>query len=1081
MYEEYIELYRTHTARYGPKTAIFLMVGSFYELYDIQDRTTGITALNVRTITDILGIQLTVKRDDMKEAYGGPGDLANREGLFAGFPEYVLHKHAARLTAAGWTVVVVDQIKSDIGRVLRREVRRILSPSTHVEAMAPTDTPYLTTVFIQSRVAGQPPTFGVATLDLTTGTTHTYSGNAVGTSDMWTVDDLVQQLTIFPPKEILVYWLTAAAVSGGSAPDEATLRRTLSLPNTTPLFVRPVPSLGAFANPATTAEYLRRCYSVKSMLPPREYLGIRSDIEQTALLFLLQFAEEHSPTAVHGFQRNHPWVPEQQLICGNHALTQLQMTNTDSSLSVLGLFLTDCITPLGKRDIRPRLLRPLTDSVAISTRLQEVADIQALPVAIANALKSSLRFICDLPRLHRRCLLAQSTTIDFIQLGQSYSAAKDILPSPSSSSLSSVHKDGELPASLQPHSTFQTTFHAYRELFMSHIDHEKGMQAMNSEDLTPFAAAPYPSIAALEAAIAACLGEFETLRADLCAAAAIPPESLRLESREKEPFGLKGSTAGMRGLKAATLPVGTTLQALKSGGWVETPRLAKLNGRLLQLRSRLAYEAHAATLFVCQKLTEAGQALWTELEEWISHVDCSQCIATVSAAKGWVRPALVSGSTAANESQVQLRGIRHPLVEATGSRVAYVQHDVALGTSTTDGTEETAKTSANGWLVYGMNASGKSTLMKAVGICILLAQAGCFVPAQAMIFTPFRAVYTRILNHDNLFAGLSSFAVEMSELRDILRAANPYTLVLGDELCAGTESVSAMSLVSAGIQWLSSKKAKYIFATHLHDLPNLLSQATEGKACHSLLAMDGSPKVLGYLPTLGLQIWHLHVEYDPVTKKLVYDRRLLPGSGSSLYGLEVARAMDLPHEFLELAKANRHMLLGSVKEQDATSSIWNTTIRKRSCELCGHTVVADLEVHHIEQRALANEKGILPNGTPMNAPSNLVVLCEMCHDAHHTGTKAINIVVDTSEGPERSTCNSPTPSEHSASAGAGAGASANTGAGSKSKWTSEEMEIIESTLRQYKTASLKAVSYQLKTTGIDISTQSLSAIRKRLV
>jgi DNA mismatch repair protein MutS len=387
--------------------------------------------------------------------------------------------------------------------------------------------------------------------------------------------------------------------------------------------------------------------------------------------------------------------------------------------------------------------------------------------------------------------------------------------------------------------------------------------------------------------------------------------------------------------------------------------------------------------------------------------------------------------------------------------VAYVQHDVTLGKD------------EKGWLVYGMNASGKSTLMKAVGICVLLAQAGCFVPATAMNLTPFRAVYTRILNHDNLFAGLSSFAVEMSELRDILRSADPYTLVLGDELCAGTESVSAMSLVSAGIQWLSAKGAKYIFATHLHDLPKIL----------------GDPK------TLGLQIWHLHVEYNPATKKLVYDRRLMPGSGSSLYGLEVARAMDLPHEFLELAKANRHALLGSVKEQDALGSSWCPTIRRRACELCGNAVVADLEVHHIEQRALANEKGILPNGTPMNAPSNLVVLCEACHDAHHAGTVAINTVVETSEGPERSTRSS---SPVSAGAGAGAGAGARAGAGAatasvssgssapKGKWSAEEVEAIELSLRQYKTASLKAVSYQLKTAGIDISPSSLSVFRKRL-
>jgi DNA mismatch repair protein MutS len=1010
MYDEYAALYRAHTATYGPKTAIFLMVGSFYELYDIQDRTTGLTAFNVKSVTDLLGIQLTVKKDEMKEAFGGPGRLEDRDGLFAGFPDYVLHKHAARLTAAGWTVVVVDQVKdSRTGKVQRREVARILSPSTHVEAMAPQETAYLTTVYLQpARAAGAPPLFGIATLDLTTGTTMTYAGNAMGTADIWTADDLVQQLSIYPPKEVLVYCL-------GEAVEESSLRRTLSVPSTTLLHVRPVASLGAFAVPQTAAEFLRRSYSLQTMLPPREFLGIRSDAEQTALLFLLQFVEEHFPSALKGFQRNHPWVPEQQLVCGNHALAQLQM---DSALS---LFQSDCITPMGKRDIRPRILRPLTQTASIEARLQEVQEVMDLAPVARTAMERSLRFMGDLPRLHRRMLLALTTPAEYCALWQTYSAANDLLVA------------NALPTSLRPSAALQTDLAAYRTLFQKHIDGTKALRSVDSEDLSPFHATPYPSIAGLESEIATVLAGFETIRAELCREAALAPEALRLEPREKEPFGLKATAAGMRGLKAATLPAGTTLQGLKSGGWVETPRLATLNAQLLALRSRLATEARRVNLEVCSVLTAAGHALWTPLEEWLSHVDCTQCIAAVSAVKGWSRPSLSVSATAS----VVLKGVRHPLVEATGTRIAYVQHDVSLGVSSDE----------KGWLVYGMNASGKSTLMKAVGICVLLAQAGCFVPAQAMTLSPFRAVYTRILNHDNLFAGLSSFAVEMSELRDILRNADAHTLVLGDELCAGTESVSAMSLVSAGIQWLSAQNAKYIFATHLHDLPKLLDTAA-----------------------LGLKVWHLHVEYNPATKKLVYDRTLLPGSGSSLYGLEVARAMDLPFAFLELATANRHRLLGTVSMQEATVTTWSSALRKQACELCGHAIVKDLEVHHIEQRALADRRGILPNGKPMNAAANLVVLCQTCHDAHHAGKVEVAPLVQTSEGSERMSSVSDSNSN----------SNSKRPAIQSSKWSEEELTIITHALHTYKTASLKAVSYQLKQEGIDISVQGLSAIRKRI-
>jgi len=367
----------------------------------------------------------------------------------------------------------------------------------------------------------------------------------------------------------------------------------------------------------------------------------------------------------------------------------------------------------------------------------------------------------------------------------------------------------------------------------------------------------------------------------------------------------------------------------------------------------------------------------------------------------------------------------------TNTRIPYVQHDVTLGLG-----------DSNSWLVYGMNASGKSTLMKATGIAVLLAQSGCFVPAQNMRLRPFQAVYTRILNHDNLFAGMSSFATEMSELRDILRSANANTLVLGDELCSGTESVSAMALVAAGIQWLHKCGAKFIFATHLHDLPTLLD--TEA---------------------LRLKVWHLHVEYDPVRHKLIYDRTLIPGSGSTLYGLEVARALDLPLPFLEQAQVLRRTLLKTTSQQEGAPSSHNSVICRVKCELCSHGIVSDLEVHHIQQQAIAI-KGILPNGVPMNDPTNLITLCAKCHDEIHAGQKEIIPLIQTSAGPERA-------------ASVMTKSTTTTTKSRSSKWSEEDLGHIQAVLSQYKKASLKNLSYRLKTEyQIDISVQSLGTFRR---
>ena len=105
-----------------------------------------------------------------------------------------------------------------------------------------------------------------------------------------------------------------------------------------------------------------------------------------------------------------------------------------------------------------------------------------------------------------------------------------------------------------------------------------------------------------------------------------------------------------------------------------------------------------------------------------------------------------------------------------------------------------------GMLLYGTNAVGKTSCIRAIGMIIIMAQAGLFVPATTFTYSIYNKLFTRILGNDNLFKGLSTFAVEMIELRSILKMADNNSLVLGDELCSGTESTSALSIFTAGVK-----------------------------------------------------------------------------------------------------------------------------------------------------------------------------------------------------------------------------------------------------------------------------------------
>ena len=1000
MYDEYIELYNTYTQKYGPKTAIFLMVGSFYELYDIINTETGETKCNVREITDILGIQLSSKKKDFGK---------NHDGLFAGFPDYVMHKWAGRLTSTGWTVIVVDQVKDTKGKVKERKVSRILSPSTHIENIQNNETPYIMTFYFQG-VVNQAPNFGAAILDLTTGSTHTYLGKANGRPDIWTADDLVQMISVFQPKEVLVYWKADIPI------EESYFKRVFGLHNT-PIHIRNLDKNYSdnFSIELVRSEYLRKIYSIKSLLPEKVFLGLRSDYEELALLYLLQFIEEHYPSILKSFHRNEPWIPDTRLICGNHALTQLQMASIIQNECVIGLFNT-AITPMGKRAIKLRLLSPYSQASEIRARLNEVKELMEWPENTQKKLDRQLRFMYDLPRLHRKLLCGLITRQEIAGLFQTYNSIENII----------LHITPDTILK-QPFTFEQWT--TYITSFKENFSEEKALQ--DSSDITAFNTQKYTEIGAVEDKIQTVLNNFQLLIKEVAENAEVNEDALRLESREKEPFGIKCSSATLQKLKknSKKLPDGSKVTELKSGGWFDCKLLQNLNQQLVKLREDLKSLIHKYLIEACYNISEAGEKIWILMEEWVQHIDCTQCIVRVSNKLGFSCPN-IEDVTEESGSGFTIQNIRHPLVEATASRVSYVTHDVSLGMN-----------GIKGWLVYGMNASGKSTLMKATGIAILLAQAGCFVPATEMILRPFKAIYTRILNQDNLFSGLSSFAVEMSELRDILVNANQNTLVLGDELCSGTESTSAQALVSAGIQYLSEKNAKFIFATHLHDIPNVID-----------------------VMNLNVEVWHLHVDYDPISKVLKYDRSLRKGSGSSLYGLEVARAMDLPFAFIEQALKNRHVIDGSTDVTKAKNSSWNASIIRKECEKCGLQITKELEVHHIKERNSA-VNGILEDGTHMNNIRNLIVVCQKCHDSIHNNCIEIGSVIQTSEGSVRSNVVSSCSSESKRN--------------KKAKWSDEDLEIIYSVIEKFKKSSLKAIRAYLESKyQITVSEGVLSKMRK---
>ena len=352
------------------------------------------------------------------------------------------------------------------------------------------------------------------------------------------------------------------------------------------------------------------------------------------------------------------------------------------------------------------------------------------------------------------------------------------------------------------------------------------------------------------------------------------------------------------------------------------------------------------------------------ISRFISLIDVSQVKAYNASKYNYTKPTIFDndyGQLETPKSYVRFEKMRHCLIEHINNKELYVTNDLSIGES------------YNGMLLYGTNAVGKTSFIKSIGIALIMAQAGMYVPCSEFVYYPYNYLFTRILGNDNIFKGLSTFAVEMSELRTILKNATSNSIILGDELCSGTESSSALSIFTASLQKLHSLESTFLFATHFHEI----------------LEYD-EIKELDKLKT-----YHMSVIFDREKNSLIYDRKLKPGHGESMYGLEVCKSLDLPNDFIENAYTIRNKY---VKNQpnllETKKSRYNSKKIRDLCEIC--KLNTSSEVHHLQFQKNANIKGIINNEFRKNHKANLINICEDCHLKIHKSNSEYRIARTTS-------------------------------------------------------------------------------------
>ena len=954
--EIYFDLQLFFEEKYGKNTIVFMEIGSFFETYEVNNETHQIG--KAKEVSELLNIQLTRKNKSIIE-----NSLQNP--LLAGIPSVSLERYLSRLVQSKkYTIVLVRQ-KGEPPHV-KRYIANIISPGTNFDYVMESSENYLVSLLIDCN--HQIYSVGYSAIDVSTGKTIINEVHGTREDKTYALDEIFNLLQTYKTSEIV---LTFNAESIDKEWVQTYLEINPSVPhsfNKTRLKI-------TYQN-----ELFARIYAIRSLLSPIEYLDIeRYPYASESLAILCDFIIEHDANIIEKMSRPILVGNSRYLYLGNNALEQLDIISRNPNEMTLLNLIDQTSTAIGKRLLKERLLNPICDIKTLNERF----DLSSQLIGEYKKFEIALKQVYDLERILRRIALKKLHPLELDYLSTSLVA------------ILGIFKEAQFKKIATPKELFdesEALFEMLQQTFILDVCAKFRKDQIN-ENL--FVKGVYPQIDKIEQAKKERFSALEQIAKTIESffeennRTTISIEWLESEghyiSISKNRFALIEDK-----LMQSFITIGDKHYFFKDFTFRHLKNSVKISASLIEeISQEISLSNMQMIALVKERYDEILEKIETHfaltLEHLISFVgtlDVALSNAKCAVLYNYVRPELLSMNE--KERFVEAIGLRHPLIESREENGIYIPNDIFLGKHNPNIThdhitlEATDAKEVQGILLYGINSSGKSSLMKSLGMAVIMAQSGFFVPCASMRFHLFDKLFTRIISHDNLYKGLSTFTVEMLELKNIFNRATPNSLVLGDEISHGTETESALAIVASAIKKMDTLGSLFVFATHLHQLGQL----------------DVIAQLKHIVPL------HLGVNYDEESDKLLYNRKLELGSGSSLYGLEFAKSLHMDKAFIKTAYDIRAHLAGALDEvallKQKKRSKYNKNLYLSKCALCDEYVD---EVHHIKAQERADEHGNIEH-FHQNHRFNLIPLCSKHHKMVHEGKIVINGFMMGNEGLE---------------------------------------------------------------------------------
>ena len=347
---------------------------------------------------------------------------------------------------------------------------------------------------------------------------------------------------------------------------------------------------------------------------------------------------------------------------------------------------------------------------------------------------------------------------------------------------------------------------------------------------------------------------------------------LKIQERETAATGIASLKIGYNNVFGYYLEVRNTYKDKVPAEWIRKQTLAQAERYITQELKEYEEKILGAEDKILSLETRLFNELVMGMQEFIpaiqnnatltAHLDCLLSFAKTASENGYIRPVI-------DETEViDIKQGRHPVIETElplGER--YVPNDIYLDTQ-----------KQQIMIITGPNMAGKSALLRQTALIVLLAQIGCFVPAESARIGLVDKIFTRVGASDNISLGESTFMVEMTEAANILNNVTPKSLVLFDELGRGTSTYDGISIAWAIVEYLHEHpkaQARTLFATHYHELNEMEKNFS--------------------------RIKNYNVSVKEVENKVIFLRKLTRGGSEHSFGIHVAQIAGMPKSIVKRA------------------------------------------------------------------------------------------------------------------------------------------------------------------------------------